>query len=331
MQWYYVEQGERRGPFNSQEMQAFVRSGEIQEQTLVWRTGQGDWKPLADVREMLAETTVEAVPPDVQPVDSGEALQAPRNRPVDVFLHATTAECEPRPNEEILVKAREALTGNWGTAVAATLLVFVLQMVISMVPFVSHFVGIFVFPPLELGMVMLFLEIRRKGSSDIAVVFHGFRRYWTAVGAGFLRNLFVGVATLLALMPAVIYAIWKTNIDSSAMENPAFFALLILLSLPALVLSIWLQLQWALLFFLIADNDSIGVLQVFDESSKRMRGHKKQLLFLYLRFTGWFLLAMLTLGIGLLWLFPYVRTSVAVFYSDLVCWRENTTNTVTDP
>jgi len=45
-----------------------------------------------------------------------------------------------------------------------------------------------------------------------------------------------------------------------------------------------------------------------------MKGHKAELFFLGLSFIGWFFLSVLTLGIGFLWLVPYVNTSLALFY-----------------
>jgi uncharacterized membrane protein len=36
-----------------------------------------------------------------------------------------------------------------------------------------------------------------------------------------------------------------------------------------------------------------------------------------LRFVGWFLLCILTFGIGFLWLSPYIQVSYAKFYEDL--------------
>ena len=48
-----------------------------------------------------------------------------------------------------------------------------------------------------------------------------------------------------------------------------------------------------------------------------MKGHKFDLFWLFLSFIGWFILAFFTLGIGFLWLVPYVQTSVAGFYEDV--------------
>jgi uncharacterized membrane protein len=36
-----------------------------------------------------------------------------------------------------------------------------------------------------------------------------------------------------------------------------------------------------------------------------------------LSFIGWFVLSVLTLGIGLLWLIPYAQTATAAFYEDV--------------
>ena len=48
-----------------------------------------------------------------------------------------------------------------------------------------------------------------------------------------------------------------------------------------------------------------------------MDGHKWQLFCLHLSFIGWWLLCILTLGIGTLWLAPYIQNSTAAFYEDL--------------
>jgi uncharacterized membrane protein len=48
-----------------------------------------------------------------------------------------------------------------------------------------------------------------------------------------------------------------------------------------------------------------------------MNGYKGKLFGLYVSFIGWFLLSMLTLGIGLFWVGPYMSLSVANFYEDI--------------
>ncbi len=48
-----------------------------------------------------------------------------------------------------------------------------------------------------------------------------------------------------------------------------------------------------------------------------MRGNYWHLGLFWLRFTGWILLSVLTLGIGFIWLGPYYMAAMAAFYDDL--------------
>ncbi|MFC3634937.1 DUF975 family protein [Enterococcus rivorum] len=52
-------------------------------------------------------------------------------------------------------------------------------------------------------------------------------------------------------------------------------------------------------------------------SRQLMKGHKMQLFILDLSFIPWYLLGILTFGIGFLWITPYVNTTKAAFYNTL--------------
>lgn len=60
-------------------------------------------------------------------------------------------------------------------------------------------------------------------------------------------------------------------------------------------------------------------------SKELMQGHRAELFFLDLSFIGWELLAILTLGVGFLWLNPYVYAARAAFYRNLSHPRGYTT------
>jgi uncharacterized membrane protein len=49
-----------------------------------------------------------------------------------------------------------------------------------------------------------------------------------------------------------------------------------------------------------------------------MHGYKWKFFVLQVSFIGWILLSLLSLGIGFLWLAPYITTSNAAFYNELV-------------
>ena len=52
-------------------------------------------------------------------------------------------------------------------------------------------------------------------------------------------------------------------------------------------------------------------------SKKMMDGHKGRLFCLDISFIGWYLLACLTFGLGMLFLTPYVLSARAAFFLDL--------------
>ena len=58
-------------------------------------------------------------------------------------------------------------------------------------------------------------------------------------------------------------------------------------------------------------------MDAIDKSKKMMDGYKWKYFCLVLRFLGWALLCILTLGIGFLWLIPYMQVSMAKFYDDV--------------
>ncbi|PZL74251.1 molybdenum ABC transporter substrate-binding protein [Enterococcus plantarum] len=60
-----------------------------------------------------------------------------------------------------------------------------------------------------------------------------------------------------------------------------------------------------------------GFLNSITRSRKIMNGYKGQLFLLDLSFIGWHILAILTLGIGYLWLTPYITATKAAFYDNL--------------
>jgi uncharacterized membrane protein len=58
-------------------------------------------------------------------------------------------------------------------------------------------------------------------------------------------------------------------------------------------------------------------MEAIDQSKAMMKGNKWKLFCLGWRFFGWILLGILTCGIGLLWVLPYLQTSMARFYEDV--------------
>lgn len=88
-------------------------------------------------------------------------------------------------------------------------------------------------------------------------------------------------------------------------------------SLLLIVPGIIVALSCAMTYFIIADDPTVGPILAMTASQEIMRGHKWKLFCLGWRFFGWYLLCLLTLGIGFFWLAPYMQTSWTHFYEDV--------------
>lgn len=74
---------------------------------------------------------------------------------------------------------------------------------------------------------------------------------------------------------------------------------------------------YAMAPFIMAENPNMTAREALRASEDLMYGHKAELFFLELSFIGWGLLSALTLGIGSLWLNPYIQAAHAAFYRNL--------------
>jgi uncharacterized membrane protein len=70
-------------------------------------------------------------------------------------------------------------------------------------------------------------------------------------------------------------------------------------------------------FYIIADNESIKAEDALRKSKSMMEGYKLKLFNLCFRFFLLALLCILTLGIGFLWLIPFINITMAKFYDDI--------------
>ena len=69
--------------------------------------------------------------------------------------------------------------------------------------------------------------------------------------------------------------------------------------------------------YILKDEPELKYNAAIEKSMSMMNGYKMKLFLLDLSFIGWMILSVLTLGIGLLFLQPYMSTARATFYEDL--------------
>lgn len=185
-------------------------------------------------------------------------------------------------NRELMAQARVALRGKWGLAIGAVVVAQLILLAVQLIPKAGA-IGLYIIEgPISVGLAIFALTLSRGQNPRLPQIFEGFQRFGVALGAYLLMVLFILLWLLLLIIPGIIaaYAYSQT-------------------------------------FFIIAEDATIGPLQAIRQSKAMMRGNKWKYFCLNLRFLGWLLLCVLTLGVGLLWLCPYMMISFAKFYDDL--------------
>ncbi len=65
------------------------------------------------------------------------------------------------------------------------------------------------------------------------------------------------------------------------------------------------------------DNPEAGAIACIKTSFRMMKGNLLRYIYLNLTFLGYFIAAMISLGVGLLWVTPYMYETLIIFYEDL--------------
>lgn len=115
------------------------------------------------------------------------------------------------------------------------------------------------------------------------------------------RDLFsqfdrLGPALVMNLLRGIFIALWS-----------------LLFVIPGIVASY----SYAMAPYIMLEDPNCSGSEALKRSKAMMNGHKGELFWLDMTFIGWTLLNILTLGIGSLWLNPYIKASYASFYRDL--------------
>jgi uncharacterized membrane protein len=185
-------------------------------------------------------------------------------------------------NTELMQQARESLAGKWGQAIGVLVVYMLMMIAIQIIPMAGAIISLLIGGPMAIGLATFSLALARNEDANINQLFEGFNKFGLALAAYFLMFVFIILWMLLLIIPGIIAAI-----------------------------------SYSMTFYIIADEDSMDAMDAIDKSKAMMDGYKWKYFCLGLRFLGWALLCVLTLGIGFLWLMPYMQVTNAKFYEDV--------------
>lgn len=154
-------------------------------------------------------------------------------------------------------------------------------------------VGVLLAGVLNIGFAKIMLNGVRKKETKLEDLFSGF-------SAGFERSLVAG------LLMYIFTFLWS-----------------LLLIIPGIIKAY----SYSMTYYILLDDENITGSDAIKKSQEMMQGHKRELFLQDLSFIGWILLSILTFGILLIWLNPYMELSRAVFYERLKNGNSQNVNT----
>ena len=75
--------------------------------------------------------------------------------------------------------------------------------------------------------------------------------------------------------------------------------------------------RYSMTFYILAENPELSASEAINRSKELMDGNKWRFFCLGASFIGWIILTLFTLGIGNLFLNPYMQAAHAAFYRDI--------------
>lgn len=231
-----------------------------------------------------------------------------------------------RTSRELKALARNALKGHYATLIGATVLLGIFTCILGLLPqtlirstnkpsslilqfIVTLIVGVLGYL-LQLGITAMILRMIRGQYFSVGDLLYAFQHHPD-------RFIILGIIEILISTVLQLPAdICLYNASYSA--HPASRAMLgSLLMLAAAIISLIILLGFALCEMLLIDNEDLGAIDSIRQSFALMSGNKGRLFYIQLSFFGLALLTILSCGIGMLWLMPYMLTTEVFFYMDV--------------
>ncbi len=227
--------------------------------------------------------------------------------------------------KQLKAAARGNLIGNYRITMGAFVIVMLLGALIE-IPFsrlvngaatpttnyiiyyIAEFLIAILLGVLQIGLFRIHLSIARKKECKVSDVFCCFK---SRTDRYILGYLLVFAVSLIGMLPALYVYFFC---DLTLAKLPLIIGLLLL----SLVLSVFINIVLALVFFVMLDNEDMSIVQCFKKAVGLMKGNKGRLFYIYLSFIGMWLLVVLSLGIGYLWVEPYMIQTYTMFYLDVI-------------
>lgn len=235
-----------------------------------------------------------------------------------------------KSSAELKASAREHLLGHYGTTIGAILIVGALvgavTIVVSLLVDLSTIPGTIIYYAIMFlvsvltglfssGSAYLYLKLICGRPISVGDLFYGFQ---LCPDKAIIIQAWITLLTYLSSLPQIVLnymMMANMNHLNKVMNFMLPYALSLILSG---VVSVMLSLFYAQTYFLLHDFPQYTAKELLQKSRRLMVHHKGRLFYLYVSFLPLLLLGLLSWGLALLWVIPYMTATEAEFFMDLI-------------
>lgn len=238
-------------------------------------------------------------------------------------------------SSNLRAEARKKLEGKWGKVAVITLAYVALFFVLGFIQglfeegsFMQSILSIattVIEVPLAFGLIISLFKVYNSEESKafdfFSLGFSNFAKSWK-ISLWIFVKMIVPVVLIVISGVLIGFAVAAGTasllVSGSSSAGLGFLAFVgFILYIVAIVWTIMLSYYYSLAYVIAADRPELQAKQAIEESKRIMTGNRGKLFCLQFSFIGWAILAVLTLGIGYLWLLPYIQFAMFTFYKKL--------------
>ncbi len=221
--------------------------------------------------------------------------------------------------------AKNALSGHWLICVSGVLVSAVITGGVAFFGFFYLPLILFLLVTAAVGGVMLFgvtklFQQRMRGETvKISTVFSGFFQLSTAFIATFCTFVLQTAWSAIGFIPGILCCAASTRYEPALL-----LAILgVLMCFAGAYVGVFKALQYSQTLYLLLDHPELEAFEAIKQSKAIMAGRKVELLRLHLTFIPWYLTALITAGISLFFVLPYVFLTLSGYHDRLAAAQDD--------
>ena len=228
-------------------------------------------------------------------------------------------------SNQLKARARGTLLGHYslpvGAAILTTAAILVLEGLITLVvpknttgiviSYLTMLIAAIFSTLLQTGYEYLLLNMARGKQAQLKDLIYPFQTMPDHVILLTIRLFLLSLACMLPFFGCLIFFVLFYQVLLSRI-------FLVVLLLVSLFLLLKLTFDYSQIFLLYLDNPYLSCREIMHQSKNLMKGNRIRYFYLLVSFVGIALLGVVSLGIGFLWITPYMSMTEVEFYRDLI-------------